>query len=160
MVYVDVDLMPRHGIWNPAQAVNYARGQVTHPQRNWRGQCDSFAGGWSWGFGGSGWTSAQAHYNGTKNSLKHHLDVHHAPLAAIVFWEAGKNGHAALVVGENGMVASTDILRPGRVDIVPFEMIHAKWNLKLLGWAIPDLRPAWGRNPIQPVPSKVHLPGQ
>lgn len=35
------------------------------------------------------------------------------------------------------MTASTDIERPGHVDIVPTEKIESKWGARYVGWAPP-----------------------
>jgi hypothetical protein len=157
-LYVNTALFTRQPLWNPAQAVNYAKGQVTKPSRNWTNDCDMFAGAMVWGFGGSGNTGAKQDYDLTPNNRKHHMDVKNAPLGAQVYWATGRWWHTALVVGAGGLVASTDVLRPGRVDLVNFDLISHKWNAKCMGWTIPDLRMAWGRNPSSP-PSKTHIPG-
>lgn len=56
------------------------------------------------------------------------------------------SGHAAFVV-EGGRVWSTDILRPGRVDRVDWDVFVPEWGLAYRGWI--DTCPA-GPLPVQP----------
>jgi cell wall-associated NlpC family hydrolase len=68
-----------------------------------------------------------------------------------VFWTGGSHGfgHVAISLG-NGKIASSDILRTGKVDVVPLSMIQQKWGLHYAGWAPPYRQASWGVNPHTP----------
>jgi hypothetical protein len=55
------------------------------------------------------------------------------PPGAAVYWGGG-SGHVAISAG-NGMVYSTDVRRPGQVDLVPMNFITQHWGKPLLGWS-------------------------
>ena len=61
-------------------------------------------------------------------------------------------GHATPIV-ENGQVWSTDALRAGRVDKVPYTFFAAHWGMRYLGWI--DWTPSGLINlkPIAPAPA-------
>lgn len=56
------------------------------------------------------------------------------PPGAFVFWGGGSAGHVAISAG-NGMVYSTDVREPGRVDLVDMDYITSQWGKPLLGWS-------------------------
>lgn len=155
MSYVSTAGLPREPLWTPAQAVAYALGQVAHADKDYSGMCDHFAGGWTWGYGGSGYTSAIVHWRAVPASLRHRGDLD-PPAGAMVFWSNGSHGHIALAVAP-GKAASTDIRRRGKVDVVPIASVHERWkSCTYLGWTPPYLVRAWGRNPHHP--AAVPLP--
>lgn len=55
------------------------------------------------------------------------------PPGAAVFWGGGSAGHVAISAG-NGMVYSTDVKEPGKVDLVSMDYITKQWGKPLLGW--------------------------
>lgn len=55
------------------------------------------------------------------------------PPGVPVFWAVGAHGHVALSAG-GGLVWSTDILRPGQVDLVRVDTITRAWAARYLGW--------------------------
>ena len=55
------------------------------------------------------------------------------PPGAAVYWGGGA-GHVAISAG-NGMVYSTDVKEPGKVDLVPISFITQRWGKPLLGWS-------------------------
>lgn len=65
----------------------------------------------------------------------HQHGWYNPPAGVPVFWSGGSSGagHVALADG-HGHVYSSDILRDGKVDLVPIATIHAKWGLTYLGW--------------------------
>jgi hypothetical protein len=55
---------------------------------------------------------------------------------SIVYFDNGHNtgfGHAVFCVGANACY-STDIVRHGKVDLVPLSLIHSRWGMRQLGW--------------------------
>jgi hypothetical protein len=71
------------------------------------------------------------------------------PRGAPVFWIGGSagHGHIAIATGD-GECWSTDILRNGRWDKVPIDLIHSRWGLALVGWT-EDLNGVRVYNPTQ-----------
>ena len=55
-----------------------------------------------------------------------------------MFWYTGEGraGHVAVYLGD-GKIASNDIRRNGKIDIVPMSEISQKWGAKYLGWTPP-----------------------
>lgn len=158
MSYVRLDGLPKAPRWTPAQAVTYALGEVDSPDKDYFRMCDHFAGAWVWGYGGSGYVSAIAHWQAVPASFRHPGNGD-PPAGALLFWEIGEYGHIAIAVAP-GQAASTDIRRKGKVDVVPITEIHRRWGAAYLGWTAPYLARAWGRNPHEPraVPRPVvHL---
>jgi len=70
-----------------------------------------------------------------KASPKKHRATHGAdvPRGAPVFW-GERLGHVALSAG-GGLCWSTDVSRPGYVDIVRIDEITQRWGKPLLGWS-------------------------
>jgi hypothetical protein len=54
------------------------------------------------------------------------------PVGVPVFWGGGR-GHVALSAG-GSKVWSTDILKRGRVSLVPISLIAERWGKQYLGW--------------------------
>ncbi|MET8703665.1 peptidase M23 [Kitasatospora sp. NPDC004723] len=133
-----------------ADTIAWARNEVATGGPDWRRRCLAFvaaANGWH----GAGYTNPPANTHSYATELYTNmipLNMHHdkdrnPPPGALLFWDTGSDaGHVALYVG-NGQVASSDILRPGYIDIVPAEQIETKWNAVYLGWA-PPYFPAGG----------------
>ncbi|MGQ0625612.1 MAG: lytic transglycosylase domain-containing protein, partial [Sporichthyaceae bacterium] len=60
------------------------------------------------------------------------------PAGALVFWDTGRRpGHVALSMGQ-GLIASNDIVRAGRIDVVALNEIERRWGARYLGWTAPD----------------------
>ncbi len=152
---VGVNPIPRHPVFTPREAVAYARGQVDSPDKDYTGMClHSVA--WCYGFTSSGVYDASSFWRGMPSALKT-LGGGDPPTGAIALWTGGSagHGHAAVVVGANRagtpMVASTDIRRAGRIDVVPLREVSSRWGLPYEGWSVPyfqfgtvDSRPAPG----------------
>ena len=126
------------------------------------GKCDHGTGvaytpGHSWANSHSNSPSAWQHWLDTPASYKHQGDTN-PPAGALMFWEGGQYGHAALSVG-NGMVGSTDIGGTGTYKIVPFTDFKQKWgNLQYLGWTDPYFN-GMGPTPIlSPSSASAHPP--
>lgn len=82
------------------------------------------------------------------------------PKGAMVFWSGGakKYGHVAVSAG-GGRCWSTDIDRPGKVDLVGIAELGARWpNLKLIGWT-EDINGTTisGLTPPPPAQPKLHV---
>jgi hypothetical protein len=113
---------------------------------NYRVMCDRFMAR-CYGFYGSGYVSAHSHWHYIPSSMKH--PGYSAPVGAFHFWDIGSYGHVALNVGK-GLVASNDIKRVGKIDVVPVTYIGQRWGARYLGWTEPYLRAGWGVNPNRP----------
>lgn len=142
MTYVSTAGLVRKPRWTPQQAVLYALGEVSHPDQWYQNHCDLFA-SYCYGYAGSGYASANAHWKAIPASVKY-LNSAALP-GAFVFWDAGYYGHIALCVAP-GYVASNDIKRIGRIDVVPISLITNSWG-PLRGWTQPYVQAAWGENP-------------
>ncbi|MFD8147375.1 peptidase M23 [Streptomyces sp. NPDC059708] len=118
-----------------ADARAWAQREAAAPSQNWFRACLAFvarAHGWHY----SGVETALLHWEEMPESMKHRgsRDI---PPGALMYWETSSPaGHVALYMG-GGMVASNDIRRPGRIDIVPAAEFDTSWRAKYLGWAPP-----------------------
>ncbi len=151
MAYVSLAGLPRMPRWLPQQAVAYALGEVISPDMNYQNQCDHFV-AWCYGYEGSGYVSAIAHWNAIPANFR--MYTANPPSGALCFYNIGNYGHATLCVGP-GLVASTDIKRVGKVDVVPISYITKQWGAQYLGATQPYLVAAWGENPNPPKPIPV-----
>jgi Lysozyme like domain len=118
-----------------AGAVQWAIGQVDNPDKDYTRLCDHFVAR-AYGLAHSGYATAYDHWKAIPSKYKH--SDGNAPAGALVFWftGTGRAGHVALSLG-GGRVASNDILRRGRIDIVSIGTITQKWGAKYLGWTPP-----------------------
>jgi hypothetical protein len=119
----------------PAQAVARAAKESAHPTANLGGLCDHFV-GFAWGLPHSGQVDAASHWKAIPASRKHPGNAADAPSGALVFFNPD---HVALSAG-GGKVWSTDISRPGKVDLVTIATITSKWKSFIhgvLGWSDP-----------------------
>lgn len=146
MSVVQVDDLPRKPRWHPLEAAAYAAGQVRNPDKWYEGLCDHFV-TWCYGYQGSGYYDARTHLNSIPDRFRHW--GHEPPVGAFCWWNTGTHQHVAFSVGR-GRVASTDILRLGRVDIVSIGALSARWNVPYLGWSEPWVQNCWGLNPNHP----------
>lgn len=140
MPLVDINPMPRHPAFTPRQAIAYARDQVSSPDKDYTGLCLHFC-AWVYGFESSGVRSAADFWRGTPSSQKAAGD-RKPPVGALACWTGGSHGfgHISIVVGYNKgtpMIASNDIRRKGKIDIVPLGEIESKWGQKYEGWTKP-----------------------
>lgn len=128
-------------------AIAWGREQRNSPIRDWTGYCLMFV---RMCFGlAAGFPSAIAAWDGAER--KHPTtDANTIPRGVPVYWRVGKYGHVALSLG-GGLCLSTDVARPGRVDIVRIDRIREAWNAQLLGWT-EDLNGAiiWHNTPKAP----------
>jgi hypothetical protein len=118
-----------------AQAIEWARAQVENPSKNWFNLCLNFVAQ------AYGWRNAGVHY------AIDHFDVGPAhqrfvadrnpPPGALLFWKTGRRpGHVALSLG-GGKIATNDILRSGRIDIVDASAPERLWGATYIGWTVP-----------------------
>jgi cell wall-associated NlpC family hydrolase len=123
-----------------AQAIAWARAQVAGPLV-WQYRCLNFVAR-AYGHTHSGATAA----DGTAYAINLFRLLPDAvkstdrdpPPGALVYWETGNPaGHVALYLG-GGLVASTDILRDGGVDVVAFTDLERLWGARYVGWSIPE----------------------
>jgi hypothetical protein len=146
-----------------AQAEAYAEAQSTHPTpppgySSWAGLCQGFTRAC---LGVEGWAgSAKAAWDAIP-AKNRHTGVPRAGSA--VYWDNPRGnpdyGHATFAA-EHGYIWSTDILRVGFPDKVPWTTITQRWGLPYLGWI--DWTPYGGPinlGPINPPPAPPGLPG-
>jgi len=143
--WVKIGNLPVKPPWKPWEAVAYAKGQVTRPYEDYHAMCDHFVAS-CYGYVGSGYPTAYAHWLGIPPAHRT-PDGPNPPHGALVFWKGGSSGagHVAIVVGDR-QIASNDIIRDGKIDLVPLGTITAKWGQEYLGWAQPYFL-GWGKNP-------------
>lgn len=115
-----------------AAAVRHALNEVRYPDKSYKGLCDHFVAR-MYGRSHSGHYSARTHWNAMPDKYKH---TGNSPMGALQFWQVGKHWHVAIDVGY-GVVASNDILRLGKIDVVKTRLITSKWNARYLGWTNP-----------------------
>jgi hypothetical protein len=119
---------------------------------SWYHDCQHFAANLS-GRAMSGYpTASDAWASFTRSGTAHPADAvdgHAPPPGAWLYYSSGSPaGHVAVYLG-SGKVASTDVLRSGRVSIVPAAaMTDGPWHLTYLGWAAP-----WGAKVATVAPS-------
>lgn len=119
---------------NSSTAIDWALNEMNSAQKDYSGLCDHFVGR-AYGYAHSGFATAAAHWAASPGKRKDGVP----PAGALVFWTGGRTGagHVAISLG-GGMIASTDILRSGKVDVVSIEYLNARWgNLQYQGWANP-----------------------
>ena len=77
--------------------------------------------------------TAQSAWNHIPPSRRHRGD---APAGYPEWWNTGKGraGHVGISDGR-GNVYSNDILKHGKIDLVPRTRIHGKWGATYLGWS-------------------------
>lgn len=116
-------------------AIRYALSQVTAPEKSWFYLCLNLV---TIAYGAPQ-TIPRAidHWNGMPEELRHSPNTV-APPGALMFWAPN---HVAISLGNN-MLVSNDVLGNGRVWIVSFETIQARWGFTYLGWTAPDFRNA------------------
>lgn len=117
-----------------AAAIDWALNEMNSAQKSYSGLCDHFVGR-AYGFAHSGFETAAQHWYSSPGKHKDGVP----PVGTLVFWTGGSTGagHVAISLG-GGLVASTDILRNGKVDVVSIDYINARWgNLNYQGWANP-----------------------
>jgi cell wall-associated NlpC family hydrolase len=118
-----------------AQAIAWARTQVDHPTMSWYHRCLNFvAEAYRWREAGV--RHAIDHFRFQPHAMRFVGD-RNAPPGALLFWWTGhRSGHVALSLGD-GLIATNDILRPGRIDIVEAVAPERVWGARYLGWAVP-----------------------
>lgn len=127
--------MPR----TPDQMLTACLAESTHPSRDWSGDCLIFArtmaGVAAAGdYDGDGDADA---YDGWERAKHRHptTDLQAAPRGSFSWWKGGSKGHGHVVVNVgHGQCWTTDLHRPGKVDLAQLSEIHAKWGLQYLGW--------------------------
>jgi hypothetical protein len=118
-----------------AEMMDWVRKEVNDPHEDYYRRCGHFAGA-AFGWKASGEQYAIDQWRNASSELKHAGDTN-PPAGALVFWETGSRaGHVAVSMG-NGMVASNDIRRKGKIDIVPLSEITREWGAKYQGWTPP-----------------------
>jgi hypothetical protein len=141
------------------QAKRFALHESRHPSQNWTIKCQVFSrqcvGAPPFG------DSARLAFNGVPAEHKHTSSP--PPPGSIAYYgpEGSGDGHAVFVV-EGGHVWSTDILRPGKVDRVKWNVFNQIWGRghQYRGW-IDHCK--WGdlpvqRKPEQGMPLTAHAP--
>lgn len=127
--------LPRANPRAPAGAIAWALAQAGGPEI-WYRRCLNFVAR-AYGWSTAGTQYAIDHYRAAMPGGLRHDGDRNPPPGALLFWDTGKRaGHVALSVGA-GMVATNDIDSPGRISVIPAELIEARWNARYLGWAPP-----------------------
>jgi hypothetical protein len=116
------------------QAVAHALDEVRHPDKGYYQRCDHFV-GYMYGLQHSGFWDAKEHWEKMPDRLKARPGTK-SPKGRIHFWAVGRHWHVALDVGP-GIVASNDIITPGRISIVRVTRFAEDWNARYLGHAAP-----------------------
>lgn len=115
------------------QALAFAKQAAASGDSGWYRRCLAFV-AQSYGLA-SGSPTATAAYQLSKSQGR--INTNMSPnTGAVVYWNTGAAGHAALYAG-NGMVYSTDIGGKGRISLVPIGDISKKWGAPYLGWSDP-----------------------
>lgn len=118
---------------NSAQAIAWARNQITHPSQDWSGMCQSFVRE-AFGVPPTNYSTA---YDAWNRSPHKHPETSGAniPAGVPVFWSGGTTGagHTVISIG-GGQCISTDILRRGKADIASIDGITSSWGENFLGW--------------------------
>ncbi|MEI2730193.1 MAG: hypothetical protein V9E85_13925 [Candidatus Nanopelagicales bacterium] len=118
-----------------SDAMRYVLSQVTSPEKSWFNLCLNLV---TIAYGAPQTIpNAIDQWNSMPEDLRHSPNTV-APPGALMFWAPN---HVAISLGNN-MIASNDVLGTGRVWIVSFQTIQARWNLAYLGWTAPDFRNA------------------
>lgn len=135
--------------WSPAQAVVYAAGQVSHPDKNYFALC-AHSISWYYGFGGYGYASAKVGGRAVPAKLRHSAkNAASIPAGAIIYFigpDTGVWGHVVLSAGD-GTVYSNDIISRGRISRVKLSLFKQKWGMSPSFWTDAYLPAAFGRNP-------------
>ncbi len=115
------------------QALAFAKQAVANGDTGWYHRCLAFV-AQAYGLA-SGSPTATAAYQLARS--RGQINTNQDPnIGAVVYWNTGASGHAALYAG-NGMVYSTDITGKGRVGLVPISQITKQWGAPYLGWQDP-----------------------
>ena len=118
-----------------SDAMRYVLSQVTSPEKSWFNLCLNLV---TIAYGAPQTIpNAIDQWNGMPEEFRHSPNTV-APPGALMFWSPN---HVAISLGNN-MIASNDVLGTGRVWIVSFQTIQARWNMPYLGWTAPDFRNA------------------
>lgn len=118
-----------------AEMMDFVRKEVKSPHKDYYNRCGHFS-AYAYGWSASGENYAINQWNNAPSSSKH--TDQNPPAGALVFWKTGNPaGHVAISMG-NGMVASNDIRRKGKIDIVPLTEITKKWGADYQGWTPPN----------------------
>jgi hypothetical protein len=116
-----------------AEMMEWVKKEVDNPHEDYYRKCGHFSGA-AFGWKASGENLAIDQWN---HSSEQHPGDTNPPAGALVFWKTGSPaGHVAVSMG-NGMVASSDIRRKGKIDIVPLSEITRKWGADYQGWTPP-----------------------
>jgi hypothetical protein len=118
-----------------AEAIAWAREQVDRPSTSWYERCLNFV-AQAYGWREAGVHYAIDHFTVPPPSMRFAGD-RNPPPGALMFWgTAHRAGHVALSLG-GGLIASNDILRIGRIDIVDASAPERLWGAHYLGWTAP-----------------------
>ncbi|MGQ0844717.1 MAG: transglycosylase SLT domain-containing protein [Sporichthyaceae bacterium] len=118
-----------------AEAVEWARAQVANPSKNWFNLCLNFV-AQAYGWRNSGVHYAIDHFAVGPENQRFRND-RNPPPGALMFWDTGRRaGHVALSLG-GGQIASNDIVRYGRIDVVDASAPEREWGATYLGWTVP-----------------------
>jgi hypothetical protein len=129
------------------QAVAYAEAERLHPSQNWHNRCQKFA---RQCVGASAWaTSALNAWNSTPSQYRR---TGTPPAGSLVYFGTTKPGHVVFMV-DHGYCYSTDILRDGKVDRVPWTAIRDRWNMRYRGYIIHTPSGTINLKPVVSVPS-------
>lgn len=140
----------------PQQAIQAARRapnialplKTCNEEGTWSRCCDNFV-AQAYGYGSSGSTTANIHWNRLVSAGLAHAGSNTPPPGALLFYaNSDSSGHVALYLG-NDLVASNDVKRQGYIDIMPRkELTNGAWRLRYRGWAEPSFPDGGGTSSI------------
>lgn len=141
MTVVDINPMPRHPLWTPRQMVANAEAQTHRTGCPHHSTLEGLCLHWSactYGFYASNIYDAISFFRLMPSAYKSHS--RDAPKGALAVWSGGSRGHghvAPVVDDSPRLIASTDIRRVGKVDVVPIGEIESRWGQRWEGWCKP-----------------------
>ncbi|OEV09330.1 hypothetical protein [Streptomyces nanshensis] len=116
-------------------AIQWAKDHDGDYDPKWHRMCLAFT-AQVYGWNQSGVTYAIDHFSVVPKSMQHKGD-RSPPPGALMYWRTDQRaGHIAVYVG-GGKIATNDIEKPGRIDVVDAQLIETKWGATYVGWTPP-----------------------
>jgi hypothetical protein len=114
--------------------IEWAKGEIDHPDRSYRGLCLSFC---RTAYGVPAFSpSAKDAWHKIPEAFKHHGGKpSDAPRGALLFYDSGNYGHVAIAVGvsSHDKCISNDYVRSGKIDYAPRSF--SRWGEHFVGYA-------------------------
>ena len=113
--------------------IEWSKGQITHPDRSYKGLCQSHC---RTAYNVPAWSpSAKAAWEHIPHNMRHAGGKpSDAPRGALLYYDTGNYGHVAIAIGKDGRnCLSNDYARSGRIDVVP--RTFSRWGEHYVGWS-------------------------